>query len=56
MNTPVQIHDDLLARLRMIADVLGGRRLPLGVIIEALLVEAAEDLEASARVLTATEH
>lgn len=37
---------DLAGRLRLVADTLGGERLPLQTIIAALVVEAVERLEA----------
>ena len=36
---------ELLARLRVVADELGARDLPLDVVLHALLCEAAEQLE-----------
>lgn len=45
----VEVDDELRARLRVVADELGARGLPLAVIVRALLIEAALDLEARAR-------
>lgn len=45
-SVPVEVDGTLAERLRCVVDALGGRGLPLPVIITALLVEAAAQLEA----------
>jgi hypothetical protein len=44
----VVVDDDLAERLRLVADELGGRRLPLRAIVRAILTEAAEHYEKEA--------
>ncbi len=46
---PVAVDDDLAERLRCVANELGARGLSLRTIVHALLLEAAERLEAEAQ-------
>lgn len=51
----VNIDTELAERLVLIVEELGGRQLPLPVIVRALLLEAAERLEGDRRNRTSTD-